>query len=438
MSDDKTKKPIGKEAGGKLGASKPVSGAPRPTSEPSKSLGSKPPTPGKEQGGTSNFGSSPPVSQQPVKPSAGGPKVAGAVGRASVAGGAAGAAPDINVEQLLQTVYALQQRFNDFLNRVNFSRFERRITDITNHVTSLPTDITAIRSRGYAFRSFLENKAQVLAQQWQEAQGRIQQAIRTESQALRQELDQAEPLMQRLNAQAGNALVQSQVVPMFQSALDTLEAKIDAAENLIEGICSSLEHELQNTRGQLNEINNILDRKEEASFDFLPAESVFLVAEAEWTDGSDTPNGVLFLTDHRLIFEQKETTGKTLGLFGGKNVQEMKWEIPLNTIESVEAENKGLLGGKDMLNLTLGAGAPFGKATVEVKGGLDCKFWAQQIRRMRSGDTHDERAIEPDPELIERLRNAPTACHICGGTLPQIVAGQATVTCPYCGVVVRI
>jgi hypothetical protein len=342
------------------------------------------------------------------------------------------------MEQLLQTVNALQQRFNDFVNRVNLSGFERRITDITNHLTALPSDIAAIRSRGYAFRSFLENKAQVLATQWEETQGRIQQTIRTESQVLRQELDQAEPFMQRLQAQASSAVAQSQVVPLFQGALDTLEAKLDAAENLIEAMCSSLERELQSTRSQLGEINTILDSKEEASFDFLPAEAVFLVAEAEWTDGSDTPNGLLFLTDHRLIFEQKEKTGKTLGLFGGKDVQEMKWEIPLNTVQSVEPENKGLLGGKDMLNFSLGAGAPFGKATVEVKGGVDCKLWARQIRRMMSGDAQDERAIEPDPELIEKLRNAPTACHVCGGTLPQIVAGQTSVTCPYCGVVVRI
>jgi hypothetical protein len=370
---------------------------------------------------------------------AGGAKAAGAVATASGTGSTtAGVAPEINTEQLVQTVNTLQQRYNEFLSRVNLSNFERRITDLTNQVTALPSDIAAIRSRGYAFRAFLENKAQVLAQQWKESQGRIQNTIRTESQNLRQELDQAEPLMQKLGVQAGNTLAQSQIVPMFQTALDSLEAKIDAAENLIEGMCSSLEHELQQTRGQISEINTILDRKEEASFDFLPAESAFLVAEAEWTDGDDTPNGLLFLTDHRLVFEQKETTGKKLGLFGGKDVREMKWEIPLNTIESVEAENKGLLGGKDMLNFSLGAGAPFGKATVEVKGGVDCKLWARQIRRMVNGDAQDERAIEPDPELIERLRNAPTGCHVCGGTLPQIVAGQNSVTCSYCGVVVRI
>ena len=57
---------------------------------------------------------------------------------------------------------------------------------------------------------------------------------------------------------------------------------------------------------------------------------------------------------------------------------------------------------------------------------------------MISGDVSNERAIEPDPELVERLRKAPTECHVCGGTLPQIVAGQNQVECRYCGSVVRV
>ena len=32
------------------------------------------------------------------------------------------------------------------------------------------------------------------------------------------------------------------------------------------------------------------------------------------------------------MFEQKETTGKMLGLFGGKKVQELEWELPLHQI----------------------------------------------------------------------------------------------------------
>jgi hypothetical protein len=103
----------------------------------------------------------------------------------------------------------------------------------------------------------------------------------------------------------------------------------------------------------------------------------------------------------------------------------------------VDAENKGLFGGKDMLIFNTSSGQ-HQQITVEVKGGVDCKFWQKQIQRMVSGDANNERAIEPDPEMIDRLRQAPTACHVCGGTLPRLVAGQNQVTCDYCGSVIRI
>jgi hypothetical protein len=139
-----------------------------------------------------------------------------------------------------------------------------------------------------------------------------------------------------------------------------------------------------------------------------------------------------------MIFEQKETTGKTLGLFGGKKAQEVKWDVPLNLVQSVEAENKGLFGGKDMLHFGLKSGAKYPQITVEVKGGVACKFWAAQVQRMISGDTKDERAIQPDAETVAALQKAPTACPSCGGTLPQLVANQRQLDCGYCGATIRI
>jgi hypothetical protein len=145
----------------------------------------------------------------------------------------------------------------------------------------------------------------------------------------------------------------------------------------------------------------------------------------------------LFLTGQRLVFEQKEKVGKKLGLFGGKEAHQVLWESPVNSLEKVEAEHKGLLGGKDMLYLTFGAGAPHGAITLEVKGGADSTFWAKQIRRIASGND-DERAIEPEPALLEKVRNGPVECHICGAQLPQAVAGDTSVTCRYCGVVLQL
>ena len=76
--------------------------------------------------------------------------------------------------------------------------------------------------------------------------------------------------------------------------------------------------------------------------------------------------------------------------------------------------------------------------TVEVKGGVACKFWAAQVQRMLSGNTKDERAIQPDAEELEAIKKAPTACPSCGGTLPMLVAGQHQIDCVYCGAVIRV
>ena len=86
--------------------------------------------------------------------------------------------------------------------------------------------------------------------------------------------------------------------------------------------------------------------------------------------GKDDPDGILYLTDQRLVFEQKETTGKKLGLFGGKKDAGTRMGDSAPSDQGVKPENKGFLGGKDMLNFTLGSGAPYAAITVEVKGGV--------------------------------------------------------------------
>ncbi len=336
---------------------------------------------------------------------------------------------------LAHQIQQLRDRFDSFHERARMTSITREISDVEARIKTLPADIQKVRSRGYAFRSYLEQKAEVLETHWKDIQQRVHRAIENEITDLRDNLDQTERRVRRMTDEADDAEVNT-----VTEWLDNLEKRIEAAESRIQNMYYSLRNDVQNTFSQLTEINWCLDQKDEASFDFLAGEALFLVAKAEWVaTGKDNqdPDGLLYLTDQRLIFEQKETTGKRLGLFGGKQEQEVEWELALHTLESVEAENKGLFGGKDMLYFNITSGE-HRRITVEVKGGVDCRFWQKQIQRMIGGDVANERAIEADPELIEKIRNAPTACHVCGGTLPQLVAGQNQIHCEYCGGVVRL
>lgn len=357
-------------------------------------------------------------------------------------GAAAGAAStslsETDTAAVTAKVSELKSQFTSMIDRVRLSAIGREITNLESRIKGLPGEIEAARSKGYAFRSYLENKANVLNEQWGEVNDEIKNWVDKEAQELRADLDEAEKFVETLDAQTAVSAATQQIAGRLEGIMQRLNAKVESAEQNIQGLYDSLEREFHQTQRQLTEINWIVEQWEEKSFDPQGSEAVFLAAEAEWDDGKDKPEGMLFLTDKRLIFEQNEKTGKRFGMFGGKHTQGVLWESPVTAVEGVEAENRGMLGGKDMLNLRLGAGATYAAITVEVKGSADNKFWMKQIQRMAKGDANDERAIEPDPEMIERLRNAPTDCHVCGAVLPQITSGETQVACKYCGGVVRI
>lgn len=346
-----------------------------------------------------------------------------------------------DANQIASRFDALRSRFETLYSNAGLPDVSSAINSLTDDITNLPDTISGIRDRGYAFAAYLEHKAEVIAEQWNTLRDEAQRQLSMEAARLQGEVN---GLRFRVDLAAGmraNPMALANQLPDLERIVGQVESTVSDAASRIESIFETLQNDVAQTIDQLSKINWYLDQWDEGSFESLAEESLFLAAKAEWVatgKGKDDPDGVLFLTDQRLIFEQKETTGKTLGLFGGKKVQEVEWAIPLNQFADVVPENKGFLGGKDMLNFTMGKGAPYPKIVVEVKGGVQSKFWAAQIKRMIAGQTDDERAIQPDAESIEAMRKAPTACPSCGGTLPQLVASQRQLECAYCGMVIRV
>lgn len=314
----------------------------------------------------------------------------------------------------------------------------RELASTSENVTRLPDSVATLRRRGYVFASYLEHKLEVLEERWAEARQQAQAGVDAELERLRSDVREVEGLLNKGTMALQHPNVLENLVPRLETGISGLERAVSAADSRVRGHYDSVRRDVEQTLEQVRDITWVLDRAGEASFPFLAQEHLFLAAEAEWHAGKEDPDGLLYLTDQRLLFEQKEKTGKKLGLFGGKNTQELRWEVPLNQVEKVVAENKGLFGGKDMLHFTFGSGAPLVQTTVEVKGKAKCKFWAAQIERMIAGQTNDERAIAPDSETLDTLASAPTACHVCGATLPRLVANQRQLDCIYCGTVIRI
>lgn len=358
--------------------------------------------------------------------------------RAETAKTATDALPEEEVTALNNKIAAINKTYGDLVKRVRLADIMREVAQLGEKSGALSGKIAQVRSQGYIFRAYLEQKAEVLAADWKEIDGDIKAWVETESEPLRQSLADAEQVLKKLDAQTRATKTKEELAGQLEGVLERLGQQVKAAEDYVKGLYEALKREITQTDRQIEEIHNFLKHLAESGLSLASGESIYMVTSAEWDDGRDKPNGLLFMTDQRLIFEQKEKVGKKLGLFGGKAVQDVLWEVPLHSIEEVKAEKKGMLGGKDMVNLRLGSGAPYPAITVEVKGGADCRLWAQEINRARKGDINGDRSVEPDPELIEKLRKAPTECPSCGGMLPVIMAGQTQMECKYCGAVIRL
>jgi hypothetical protein len=338
-----------------------------------------------------------------------------------------------------ERVAGLRGRYNTLRDKISMDDVTRKLGDVATEIAGLPGEIKGLRERGYAFAGYLERKADVLATQWDEVRQQVQQVISQEIDRVQRQFDELSDMWRRLETHLNDPR-REQNFRRVSVSLDTVEKAADAARSRIEGTYGQVPDNVSQTRSQIRQIQGYLALADESTADWKPTEALFMVHEAEWVKsgkGKEDPDGLIFLTDQRLIFEQKEKVGGRLG-FGGEKVQQVLFETPVGAISEVLSEDKGLFGRKDLVHLKLSSG-DYAEVTFEVKsGGIDSKWYTQQLNRVVSGEIEKERAIPVDEAAAQAVREAPTACTTCGATLPPITRGQTEMTCQYCGTVVRI
>lgn len=332
---------------------------------------------------------------------------------------------------------ALKSRYEGLIAKVKLGDIVRDVTSLGSQIEEMPEAIDTIRKRGYVFHAYLEQKIGVVAEQWDEINDKVEAWLEKESEEFDDDIATAKALILKLSTGFFSP-VHKGIANQLDTVLGTIEAGVSAAEEKISAVYDAVSREVYTSSEQVRKITQYLDWLNEASFKLQGGESLYIVAKAEWDDKKDKPEGFLYVTDRRMIFEQNEKTGKKLGMFGGKEVQQVLWEVPFSSIETVQAQDKGMFGGKDMMHLKMGAGAPYAEIVTEIKGGIDSKYWAKQVERAVKGLIREDSTVEADPELIERLRKAPTDCPSCSGVLPQIHLGATEVACQYCGTKIRI
>jgi hypothetical protein len=337
-------------------------------------------------------------------------------------------------------------RFGALQNDLMLTSIKGDIEDIDSAVAALPANVANIRARGYVFKSYLEKKVETLATQWQGLRANVVQTVETQGRQLQADANSVQAAL-NMRRSAG-------------AALSTLESKVHAATSSLRGMYDTLDGNVNQTQQQIDDVSWTLQQAEQASFGFLPTEAPVEAVPANWKAPGDKDGveGVLYLTDQRLLFEQKEevATKKVLFITTEKQkVQALNWYIPVSQIDKATGSKKGFMGKDDFLTVSCSADAAFLDAqgnTAYVPGvggkmaameihlkGETGEAWQGFVGRVKSQEIAKERTVPVDAAAVEAAASAPTKCPTCGATLSQtVMRGQTEIKCEFCGSVVRL
>jgi hypothetical protein len=342
----------------------------------------------------------------------------------------------------------VRSRLDDLKSKLEEIQKNALLTDVRDEAEDVETKANraadlarSVRERGYAWEKDLEPLCLDYRRRWAELKPGVMQAIVRETASLKARVAQAEADVAQAATRSNNPASASIALPPVENELETLAGAASAAETAVHGMFDSLSSDLDALESRLNRILWMMDQMAASKTEWLATEALVLAVKAKWDrDGKDDPQGILFLTDQRLVFERKEdvATKKVLFIATEKEtVQETQLVVLLAEATGVTASKKGLMGHEDHLDFEFGSGAPVRKAHFHIDG-QDCKIWAATVGRVKSGEMEKGRVAPISDEEKKRLRDAPTKCSSCGGTLKApILRGQTEINCPYCAAVMR-
>ena len=347
-------------------------------------------------------------------------------------------------QQIADEIRNLQFKVSELQGSVRLTKARDAVEDLQTTVIGLAQRIATLRTRGYIYEKSLENQAQSFAESWVLLYPNLQSQINIQSSTLINSLRPIEILMHQLNTAASNPTVARGLLGSSQSAVNMLEDKVSATEKTIEGMYDQFKNQVYQFTKHLIEIEYLVTQLAEATFQLLPTEGGIAAIKAVWCktgkEQKGDPEGVLYLTDQRLLFEQKEeiVTKKVLFVATEKQkVQHLQIECPVRLVDKVDTSKQGILKNEDHIEIRFASDAPVEITHFHIW--QENAIWQQLINRAKSKDFDKDRVISIDQAAVDRVKAAPSQCPSCGGNITQVVMrGMDSITCEYCGFVIRL
>ncbi len=322
---------------------------------------------------------------------------------------------------------AIQNEVNELQYEMMLKDVQADLSELETEVGSLTRDLADLRARGYAVEKSLEADLQVLTAQWDPVKSRAETTIEHQTKILGEQMAAIQDDLAKLMKMSANLKAARPHFLSLKSSIASAEAQAEAAEDTVLDMYDEYADEVDGLSTHFDWVDWMLDALSTASFRLLATESGVAATEAVWErPGLEPENGILYLTDQRLLWEDR------VGEF------ELKIDVPVQQVSDVKevSDDKAEF---DVIAVTFdGGNAPVPTAQFQLALPV-AEEWLQMIGRSRAGDYVSDRAVEIDEAELERIRKAPGQCPNCGAAITSpVLRGQNEITCEYCGVVTRI
>ena len=244
------------------------------------------------------------------------------------------------------------------------------------------------------YQTDLEDIAFSAVDRWQSMREQVVNAIPQQVQMAQAKLDELNLYIKRLNTSLQNPLSAIIHLKTAQEQVNQVSWDFQKAENSLEENYDDIENDIRVLNTRLTTVHWALDHLAEVRFSLENDENLVMAVSNRWDkEGKDDPEGIFYLSNHRLIFERKEkiaTKKMLLITTSSELVQEVVFAQPLETIINVKAQQKGLFRHQDFLEVELGEGKT-GTISFHIDG-QSSKDWVVLIDRSKSGQIEEERS----------------------------------------------
>lgn len=346
---------------------------------------------------------------------------------------------------------SLRTRWNRTSGGATLTTMQGTIERTGSNIEALSRQLQEFRRRGYRYNGGWEASVEALSAAWPDRQREARRLVREHSAAL-------QALAREIDALADRPRLTDAELDQLDNRIGRFEARVRDAETAIRRVLSPLDNEHRGLKSDFDRVDFMFSSLDSASFPLLPEEQGVAACEAQWISDRDQPKGILFLTTHRVLFEQRERKATKKVLFvttQSEMVQQLMWESPVGAVSRVEIEDQrsGVLGlgSKELITFTFEQRTRElpGPATLQISGTTN-EEWQRLIQRVQDGsieqDTVGRAAAAPaggaepaaEAAAAPSLRDVPTKCPSCGAQLPPVYRGMQSLQCEYCDATIRL